>query len=202
VAGRRKVRNCRHTGSVAGDRPGEAAQGPGEHEGEDLPAQRVSAGGDAYVAGRDMHVHLLPGGDGRLLAAAGLPDDLESPYKGLDAFRVKDAGLFFGRDREAEDILGRLAADGLLIVSGVSGAGKSSLLRAGVRGATLRRAAPGADADRHAARRAGERRGRADRHRGPSGRGRPAGRRRSASRRWRGRLPRWRCGRRARTGRY
>jgi WD40 repeat protein len=117
---------------VAGDHPGGSAQDPGEHEGEDLLAQRVSAGGDAYVAGRDMHVHLLPGGDGRLLAAAGLPDDLESPYKGLDAFRVKDAGLFFGRDREAEDILGRLAADGLLIVSGVSGAGKSSLLRAGV----------------------------------------------------------------------
>jgi hypothetical protein len=45
---------------------------------------------------------------------------------------VKDAGLFFGRDREAREILGRLAEDGLLIVSGVSGAGKSSLLRAGV----------------------------------------------------------------------
>jgi hypothetical protein len=48
----------------------------------------VSAGGDAFVAGRDINVHLPPGeGEdrGRLLAAAGLPDDLESPYKGLDA---------------------------------------------------------------------------------------------------------------------
>ena len=92
----------------------------------------MSAGGDAIVAGRDLHVHLAAGERGDLLAAAGLPDDLESPYKGLDSFRVKDAGLFFGRDREALEILGRVSGDGLLIVSGVSGAGKSSLLRAGV----------------------------------------------------------------------
>jgi hypothetical protein len=62
--------------------------------------------------------------------------NVESPYQGLLAFGEDDAGLFFGRDRAADEVLERLAgmAQGpaLLVVSGVSGAGKSSLLRAGV----------------------------------------------------------------------
>ena len=59
-----------------------------------------------------------------------------SPYRGLAAFEEQDAAFFFGREAATAQVLDRmsrhLAGAGLLVVSGVSGAGKSSLLRAGV----------------------------------------------------------------------
>ena len=59
-----------------------------------------------------------------------------SPYRGLAVFGERDAGWFFGREAAATAVLermsGLLAGAGLLVVSGASGAGKSSLLRAGV----------------------------------------------------------------------
>jgi len=59
-----------------------------------------------------------------------------SPYRGLAVFGEQDAGWFFGREAAATALLDRmsrlLAGAGLLVVSGASGAGKSSLLRAGV----------------------------------------------------------------------
>jgi WD40 repeat protein/DNA-binding SARP family transcriptional activator len=61
---------------------------------------------------------------------------IESPYRGLAGFDERDAALFFGREAVAARVLelmsARLDGSGLLVVSGVSGAGKSSLLRAGV----------------------------------------------------------------------
>ena len=75
---------------------------------------------------------------------------IDSPYRGLSAFEERDAAFFFGREAAATQVLKRmsqlLGGAGLLVVSGVSGAGKSSLLRAGVlprlRGAGLA-SAPG-----------------------------------------------------------
>ncbi|MFE9328373.1 hypothetical protein ACIHDR_46875 [Nocardia sp. NPDC052278] len=62
--------------------------------------------------------------------------DVESPYRGLGSFTECDAGLFFGRDAAIAAVLQRLShcarQPSILMVSGVSGAGKSSLLRAGV----------------------------------------------------------------------
>jgi WD40 repeat protein/transcriptional regulator with XRE-family HTH domain len=59
-----------------------------------------------------------------------------SPYRGLAAFEEQDAGFFFGRETATTQVLDRmwrhLEGTGLLVVSGASGAGKSSLLRAGV----------------------------------------------------------------------
>jgi transcriptional regulator with XRE-family HTH domain len=59
-----------------------------------------------------------------------------SPSRGLAAFEERDAAFFFGREAATAQVLDRmsqhLAGMGLLVVSGVSGAGKSSLLRAGV----------------------------------------------------------------------
>ena len=59
-----------------------------------------------------------------------------SPYRGLAVFGEQDAGWFFGREAATAAVLDRmsrlLAGAGLLVVSGASGAGKSSLLRAGV----------------------------------------------------------------------
>jgi WD40 repeat protein len=67
---------------------------------------------------------------------AGTSKAVASPYRGLSAFGEQDAGLFFGRDIATAQVLevmsARLDGAGLVVVSGVSGAGKSSLLRAGV----------------------------------------------------------------------
>ena len=72
-----------------------------------------------------------PGGLGWLLGAVA-----GSPYRGLSAFGEQDAALFFGREAATTELLERmsrrLTGAGMLVVSGVSGAGKSSLLRAGV----------------------------------------------------------------------
>jgi WD40 repeat protein len=67
---------------------------------------------------------------------AGASGQVESPYRGLEAFGEADADFFFGRDTAIGEVLSRLsdclAGTGLLVISGVSGAGKTSLLRAGV----------------------------------------------------------------------
>ncbi|MBP2478348.1 WD40 repeat protein/transcriptional regulator with XRE-family HTH domain [Crossiella equi] len=74
------------------------------------------------------------------------------PYPGLAAFGPAQARWFFGRARATAELLGRLAdsrALGLpLVVFGASGAGKSSLLRAGLVPALARGALPGAGAVR------------------------------------------------------
>jgi WD40 repeat protein/transcriptional regulator with XRE-family HTH domain len=62
---------------------------------------------------------------------------ITSPYRGLGVFEEQDAGLFFGREAATTEVVNRMArsavsAPSVLVVSGVSGAGKSSLLRAGV----------------------------------------------------------------------
>lgn len=62
--------------------------------------------------------------------------NIKSPYRGLNSFRQQDAAFFFGRETAITEILQLLfhsiEAPGPLIISGVSGAGKSSLLQAGV----------------------------------------------------------------------
>ena len=57
-----------------------------------------------------------------------------SPYRGLAAFRERDARWMFGREREVHELLARLRGEGprLLVVAGASGSGKSSLIMAGV----------------------------------------------------------------------
>ena len=58
------------------------------------------------------------------------------PYRGLLPFNESDAEVFYGRERLAAELTVQLAArvtrGGLVIVTGTSGAGKSSLLRAGL----------------------------------------------------------------------
>lgn len=85
-----------------------------------------------------------------LITVSGL---IDSPYRGLAAFEERDAPFFFGREAITTEVLDRMSqclADRMIVVvSGVSGAGKSSLLRAGVipriRGAGLA-SAPGSAA--------------------------------------------------------
>lgn len=58
------------------------------------------------------------------------------PYRGLAAYRQEDARWFFGRERSTEALVAQLrsAAEtgGLVMLVGASGAGKSSLLHAGL----------------------------------------------------------------------
>ena len=67
---------------------------------------------------------------------AAVSGKIDSPYRGLRVFEEQDAPFFFGRESATADVLKRMSrcvdGTGLLVVSGVSGAGKSSLLRAGV----------------------------------------------------------------------
>ncbi|MFE9749393.1 hypothetical protein ACFYOT_31155 [Saccharothrix saharensis] len=67
------------------------------------------------------------------LAADAEPEpDERAPYVGLAAFRPEDAGLFFGRERLVDDLTAQLEENRFVVLFGASGAGKSSLLRAGL----------------------------------------------------------------------
>ncbi len=57
-----------------------------------------------------------------------------SPFPGLRAFTLRDAPIFFGRGRETDALLHRLADPGnrFIAVVGASGSGKSSLVAAGL----------------------------------------------------------------------
>lgn len=65
-------------------------------------------------------------------------DGSRPPYPGLPAFEEEDAAIFFGREEEIHEViaelnLSRQLGDArMMILEGVSGSGKSSLLRAGV----------------------------------------------------------------------
>ena len=68
-----------------------------------------------------------------------------NPYRGLVALEEQDADFFFGRDREAGDIIDKMIATPgrLLALVGSSGVGKSSLVQAGVIGSLKRQRWPG-----------------------------------------------------------
>lgn len=55
-----------------------------------------------------------------------------NPFPGLRPFGADEAGLFFGRERQSDELLRRLARQRLLAVVGTSGSGKSSLVHAGL----------------------------------------------------------------------
>ncbi|QFZ18057.1 nSTAND1 domain-containing NTPase [Saccharothrix syringae] len=60
------------------------------------------------------------------------PDGGHPPYAGLAAYDTADAEWFFGRDDLLDDLERRIAQRRFVAVFGASGAGKSSLLRAGL----------------------------------------------------------------------
>jgi formylglycine-generating enzyme required for sulfatase activity len=57
-----------------------------------------------------------------------------NPYRGLESYGLENAKLFYGRSEEVSELRNTLAerSHGLLAVVGASGAGKSSLVRAGL----------------------------------------------------------------------
>lgn len=80
-----------------------------------------------------MARELLTGDDDATAAARW---ERESPYRGLWPFREDQAEVFYGRSRLTAELTGHLAAclgeTGMAVVTGASGAGKSSLIRAGL----------------------------------------------------------------------
>ncbi len=68
----------------------------------------------------------LPGHRGRRLT------DDDCPYPGLTSFQELDADRFFGRMRDVSAVMARMGAQPLIGITGPSGIGKSSFVRAGV----------------------------------------------------------------------
>jgi hypothetical protein len=60
-----------------------------------------------------------------------------NPFPGLRPFESGESDLFFGREAEVDDLLERLSRAHVVTVTGTSGSGKSSLLRAGLLPALL-----------------------------------------------------------------
>jgi len=58
--------------------------------------------------------------------------DRGGPYKGLLEYRLSDAEIFFGRARAIDDLLEHLQRGPLTVLHAESGAGKTSLLQAGI----------------------------------------------------------------------
>jgi len=93
-----------------------------------------------YGAGIDIGRPILAAPD-----AGVLPTLAESacPYVGLDAFDEGDARNFFGRAEQVSALAAKLQEERLVIVTGASGSGKSSLVLAGLIPALKAGAVPG-----------------------------------------------------------
>jgi outer membrane protein assembly factor BamB len=76
-------------------------------------------------------VFLVPGHNPNLPPAP--PLDFEAnPWLGLDTYESSQSDLFFGRSRVSESLAQRVVREPLVVVTGPSGIGKSSLVRAGL----------------------------------------------------------------------
>jgi hypothetical protein len=57
---------------------------------------------------------------------------MKSPFKFLDSYTKEDRAIFFGREREIEELYHRIFESKTMLVYGVSGTGKSSLIHCGL----------------------------------------------------------------------
>jgi len=57
---------------------------------------------------------------------------MNSPFKFLDSYTKDDKDIFFGREREVEELYHRVFEGKIMLVYGVSGTGKSSLIHCGL----------------------------------------------------------------------
>jgi len=80
---------------------------------------------------KGQFVFLVPGKEVDLPPAPPLNPDA-NPWRGLKPYESRHADLFFGRRRASERLLDRVLHNQLVVVTGPSGIGKSSLVRAGL----------------------------------------------------------------------
>src|SRR5579859_4593235 len=79
------------------------------------------------------YIFTIPGKSGAAdLTPAPRLDEQTNPYRGLQPFVTADQGLFFGRDALIEELTPQVVKQPLTVVVGASGAGKSSLVAAGL----------------------------------------------------------------------
>ena len=55
-----------------------------------------------------------------------------SPFKFLDAYQKEDGDIFFGREAEVQELYKMSYQTNLILVYGVSGTGKTSIVRCGL----------------------------------------------------------------------
>src|ERR671922_1335191 len=73
---------------------------------------------------REIHSRTL----GRMERPTSMNITRHNPYVGPRMFRTDEGNLFFGREREALDLLSLVVSDRLVLFYAQSGAGKSSLI--------------------------------------------------------------------------
>lgn len=57
---------------------------------------------------------------------------MRSPFKFLDAYGKEDRDIYFGREQEIEELYTRIFQNNVLLIYGISGTGKSSLIQCGL----------------------------------------------------------------------
>ena len=77
------------------------------------------------------YIFLAPGHELNLPPAPELKRD-NNPYRGLESFEKEHVSLFFGRQAQIEKLAAKVKTHPLTVVLGASGAGKSSLVKAGL----------------------------------------------------------------------
>jgi ABC-type glutathione transport system ATPase component len=118
----------------AGEQPPESRTTPSSKDAVHLEAH---AAGHALInqAGRDLHQYYQAGVHVAQRAELGTVED-ECPYPGLVSFGCGQARWFFGRERLTTKLMmnldARLRTGGIQVLVAPSGAGKSSLLHAGL----------------------------------------------------------------------
>ena len=85
---------------------------------------------EAAILAQDPALERVP--TAQPVGAAPSPAHGACPYKGLASYQPEDAPLFHGRRRLVANLVARLVDAPVLVVSGSSGAGKSSAVRAGL----------------------------------------------------------------------
>jgi len=64
------------------------------------------------------------------MSASTIPAFEAKPYKGPESYQLEDSDLFFGRDREADQLIAKILSSRFTLLHAQSGAGKTSLLNA------------------------------------------------------------------------
>jgi DNA-binding SARP family transcriptional activator/WD40 repeat protein len=77
------------------------------------------------------------------LPGASLVEPIDCPYRGLVGYAERDAHVFAGRERVTAEVVSQLSENPVVALTGASGSGKSSLVRAGVVAALRLGALPG-----------------------------------------------------------